>query len=74
MIGTVRTMSTQDAMVSQRRVAADLSQRLAQAGQEASTGFKPPEARKIAVPDHLRGFAKRGREIYDYLHRQRMTA
>jgi flagellar hook-associated protein 3 FlgL len=49
MIGTVRTMSTQDAMVSQRRVAADLSQRLAQAGQEASTGLKSDIFRSLGL-------------------------
>ncbi len=41
---------------------------------EASTGFKPAEPRTIVVPDHLQAFAKRGREIYDYLYQQRMTA
>ncbi|MFU8863086.1 MAG: flagellin [Rhodobacterales bacterium] len=49
MIGTVRTMSTQDALVTQRRTAADLSQRLAQAGQEASTGIKADIFRSLGL-------------------------
>lgn len=49
MIGTVRTMSTQDSLVSQRRVAADLGQRVAQAGQEATTGFKSDIFRSLGL-------------------------
>lgn len=49
MIGTVRTMATQDMLVSQRRVAADLSQRVAQAGQEASTGVKADIYRALGL-------------------------
>ncbi len=49
MIGTVRTMSTQDALVTQRRVTADLNQRLSQAGQEASTGMKADIFRSIGL-------------------------
>ncbi len=49
MIGTVRTMSTQDALVTQRRTAADLSQRLSQAGQEASTGMKADIFRSLGL-------------------------
>lgn len=40
MIGSVQTMSTLDALVSQRRVASDLNQRLSDAATEASTGMK----------------------------------
>ncbi len=40
MIGSVQTMSTLDALVSQRRVASDLNQRLSDAAKEASTGMK----------------------------------
>ncbi|MGY6704317.1 flagellin [Roseinatronobacter sp.] len=40
MIGTVRTMSTLDALSTQRRVAADLDMRLSKAATEASTGQK----------------------------------
>lgn len=49
MIGTVRTMSTQDALVSQRRVAADLGQRVAQAGTEAATGLKTDIYRSLGL-------------------------
>jgi flagellar hook-associated protein 3 FlgL len=49
MIGTVRTMSTQDMLVNQRRVAADLGQRLSQAGQEAATGFKADVYRDLGL-------------------------
>lgn len=49
MIGTVRTMSTQDALVSQRRVAADLSQRVSQAGTEAATGMKSDIYRSLGL-------------------------
>ncbi len=49
MIGTVRTMSTQDALVMQRRVAADLSQRVSQAGTEAATGLKADIYRSLGL-------------------------
>ena len=49
MIGTVRTMSTLDALVSQRRAAADLNQRLTQAGQEATTGMKADIFRALGM-------------------------
>ena len=40
---------------------------------ESSTGFNTPEPRAIDVPDHLQPIAERGREIYDYLYRFRIT-
>lgn len=49
MIGAVRTMSTHDALVSQRRVAADLSQRLSEAAKEASTGMKTDIYRALGL-------------------------
>ena len=49
MIGTVRTFSTQDMLITQRRAAADLGQRVAQAGQEASTGMKSDVYRALGL-------------------------
>lgn len=49
MIGTVRTISTLDALVSQRRVAADLDQRLSQASQEVTTGMKADVYRALGL-------------------------
>ena len=49
MIGTVRTMSTLDALSSQRRVAADLNMRLSQAATEASTGLKADVFRALGL-------------------------
>lgn len=49
MIGTVRTMSTLDALVSQRRVAADLNQRVSDAAKETSTGMKSDVFRALGL-------------------------
>lgn len=49
MIGTVRTMATLDALVAQRRTAADLDRRLAQASQEVTTGMKADVYRALGL-------------------------
>lgn len=49
MIGAVRTMSTLDTLVTQRRVASDLAQRLSEAATEASTGMKSDVFRALGL-------------------------
>lgn len=48
-MGTVRTMSTMDTLVSQRRVAADLNQRVSDSAKEVTTGMKADVFRALGV-------------------------
>ncbi len=49
MIGTIRTTSTLQGLMTDRRQAADLSQKLSQAGQEAATGLKSDVYRSLGL-------------------------